>query len=382
MRALLFFTTLAATCLSAVRPAAGQARPAIWQTGYAVVALGPLDNWTEAEAAGISASGEVAGTGTLWIGTGGYVRGFRWNGAMADLGTLLGNQAGPQSSATAISPGGRIVGWSYGPNGLSAFLWQDGTMLDIHSLGVMSSAQGVNDAGQVVGQFVIDTTTWETHAFLWQNGVMTDLNPLGASHSVALGINANGQVVGWYIASAGDARPFVWQNGVTTDLPTLGAAGSAYAINTSGQIVGSIGIGSCVNGDGVSTWEYHAALWEQGVLHDLGSFGCGYGATATSINNAGKIVGTVDFCDPDLCGPQSAFLYANGVTTDLNTIAPGLGLHSAAGINDNDQIVANGLDGPYLLNPDRCRPAGGFGLTAPCRSHSPTRRSSRGTRRQ
>jgi uncharacterized membrane protein len=39
-------------------------------------------------------------------------------------------------------------------------------------------------------------TTHPTHAFLWSNGTMTDLGTLGGNYSQGLSINLSGQVVG------------------------------------------------------------------------------------------------------------------------------------------------------------------------------------------
>ncbi|MGD8474068.1 MAG: hypothetical protein PVH59_08075 [Anaerolineae bacterium] len=41
-----------------------------------------------------------------------------------------------------------------------------------------------------------DTSIIETHAFLWQDGVMTDLGTLGGSKDDAPGVKNRGQVVG------------------------------------------------------------------------------------------------------------------------------------------------------------------------------------------
>jgi probable HAF family extracellular repeat protein len=52
---------------------------------------------------------------------------------------------------------------------------------------------GINK-GQVVGFAAIASPAY--HAFVWQNGIMTDLGTLGGSESYAYSINDSGQVVG------------------------------------------------------------------------------------------------------------------------------------------------------------------------------------------
>ncbi|WP_243689369.1 hypothetical protein [Geotalea toluenoxydans] len=39
------------------------------------------------------------------------------------------------------------------------------------------------------------------HAFIWQNGVMTDLGTLGGDWSLPFGINDKGQVIGYSASS-------------------------------------------------------------------------------------------------------------------------------------------------------------------------------------
>jgi probable HAF family extracellular repeat protein len=72
---------------------------------------------------------------------------------------------------------------------------------------------------------------------------MTDLGTLRGSVSLANGINATGQVVGWFAATADfhRQRAFITgPNGMSmTNLGTLGAGDSiASGINASGQVVG------------------------------------------------------------------------------------------------------------------------------------------------
>jgi probable HAF family extracellular repeat protein len=72
-----------------------------------------------------------------------------------------------------------------------------------------SSATAINAAGQVVG--ARHTTEGETHAFLWENGVMTDLGTLGGHYSAAYGINPAGEVAGVsQVVGDGDNHPTLW----------------------------------------------------------------------------------------------------------------------------------------------------------------------------
>ena len=147
-----------------------------------------------------------------------------------------------------------------------AFLWQNGTLVDLGTLGRTqfgqvagsSCAFAINDWGQVVGASGVDAEEFHAtyHAFLWQRGTMQSLGTLWPStlapgfylgSSLAYSINNNGQVVGTSDAIGADGyldrHAFLWQHGVMTDLnATIDAKdwilGEARGINKSGQITG------------------------------------------------------------------------------------------------------------------------------------------------
>jgi probable HAF family extracellular repeat protein len=94
----------------------------------------------------------------------------------------------------------------------------------------------------VVGRSQVSAT--EDHAFLYSNGSMTDLGTLGGS-SRGMAINSAGHVTGYsHITSAGGSHAFVSRGGAMIDLNTLIPSGSGWtlqyglAINDNGQITG------------------------------------------------------------------------------------------------------------------------------------------------
>ena len=114
------------------------------------------------------------------------------------------------------------------------------TVTDLGTLGgLFGDARDINEAGHVVGE--ASPVTGGDHAFLWTpSGGMVDLGTLGGagSRSQAEGINDAGQVVG--LVNDGDDRAFYWTaaDGMV-GLPTLsGIESGARAINNAGQLAG------------------------------------------------------------------------------------------------------------------------------------------------
>jgi probable HAF family extracellular repeat protein len=176
---------------------------------------------------------------------------FLWqNGKMRDLGTLGGAYAAG-SSAVDVGEAGQVVGSSYSATisygqcgaGVHAFLWQKGKMRDLGTLGgklPTSAAVAINDRGWIIGN---SPASCSGHPFLWRNGRMISLGALPGGHSGGAGaINERSQVIGSGDTSSGRWHAWVWQNGRMTDLGLLSPKSSwssSAAINEHDQIVGN-----------------------------------------------------------------------------------------------------------------------------------------------
>jgi probable HAF family extracellular repeat protein len=307
----------------------------------------------------------------VWINSSGAVVGYSENGVIdpliggpetravlwtrgkiKDLGTLGGNE----SYALSLNSLGQVTGIAanaiadpFSLSGLGtqtrAFLWQDGVMLDLGTLGGPDAvAQIINERGQVTGYAYTNSTPNSTTGiptvdpFLWENRTMVDVGTLGGVYGFSNDVNERGQVVG-QSDLAGDLvnHPFFWDHGVLRDLGTLGGDnGEATALNNAGQVIG--------HADLPGSQAHHAFLWEHGEMTDLGTVEGDPCSNEAAINSRGQIVGTTVNCEGV---PLHPFLWENGgPMVDLQSLVvsgSSLTLLIAADINDLGEIVGKGL---------------------------------------
>ncbi len=136
--------------------------PGLWPGDFGVATA--INNW-----------GEVAGYSLQSTVNSGTYLPFLWT---PDQGlTALGSLGGVHGVAIDINDGGTIVGWSYtnSPRNSEqhAFLWENGTMLDLNgqlesnSKRTLQSADGINNAGHIVGSmFTVQSGTTTLKSFL------------------------------------------------------------------------------------------------------------------------------------------------------------------------------------------------------------------------
>jgi probable HAF family extracellular repeat protein len=288
----------------------------------------------------------------------GQIVGFQYlwdNGMLAEIGFLPGSNS---TQANSINNLGQVVG-SSGLLGSSstnrAFIWQDGIM---SSLGTppasictfchYTTANDINDQGQVIGDLIVPSAYPNQLGFVWANGSLTDAIAADSTTS-AIAINDAGNVL---INGADLGRNWsaIWDNGNLTQLnrlPELGGRfSSAKDINNADQVIGSLTLLSGVRG-GIYTM-----LWTGDTVTELGNL---FSFSANSINDSTLVVGASRSNN----STSYASLWEDGELFDLNTLIPadsGWELLSASKINNKNQIVGtgkiNGESRGFLLTPE------------------------------
>lgn len=252
---------------------------------------------------------------------------------------------GEQSIGAGVGKLATVAGWSNVPDEGTrhAMLWLLGRGHDLGTLGGPNSTVtwgGSVASGMVVGfseteELDENEELWSCSAFFpadppdeptfhvcrgfaWQGGRMKEMPALeGGTHSVAIGTNDRGEVVGWAETGFKDPScgpdctncgpddrnqqlqflPVVWKprTGEIQELQPFGdcdagpcTTGTANAINNQGQVVGISG--ECDRAVGRASAKY-AVMWEDGVPKDLGNIGGNTWNTPTAINEAGQVVG-------------------------------------------------------------------------------------------
>jgi len=337
-----------------------------WRKGI-VTDLGSLPGINNSGATGISANGRFIVGGSenglidplLGVPE---MRAVVWtsDGHIHNLGTLPG---GTESGATSVNSQGQIVGGSNNAipdpfSGLGTqartFLWQNGVMRDIGTLGGPDATGGtgsvlINERGQITGASYTNSTPNSDNGpdcppdaptqdpFLWDHGTMIDIGSLGGTCGYVFRLNNRGQVTGnSWLAGNLTVHPFFWDRGVLTDIGTFGGSnGEALDLSDSGLVVG--------RADFPGDFIHHAFVWKNGTMTDVGVVPGDLCTNGRAINSRGQAIGTSTDCMGTV---EHMFLWENGSIHDLTgMILPGsdIGVFEAWDINDRGEIAAVGM---------------------------------------
>ena len=223
------------------------------------------------------------------------------------------------------------------------------TTLDVPGAQGGTVIQGINDRGQLVGEYTVANfsgpgpVTGDPYpqAFVDTGGTITTIGPGGlpyGQNSFATGINNRGQIVGHSGHYETTARGFLYQNGQFTqiDAPGNTAFTTAYGINDFGQVVGAYLPFASPGG------RESGFVWTSNGTFQTIAYPGAAGTEAHGINNRGWIVG--DYV-PSGGGNNHGFLDVNGHFQTIDV--PGAVSTVAEGVNNVGEIVGTFYDGSH-----------------------------------
>lgn len=304
-----------------------------------------------------------------------------YQGKTIDVGTpgLGGNSMGYGANESGVTVGGaestaaglattedfcgfQFLGFSSTPTPCVPFIWQNGQMVPLPTLGgVNGSATEINSSG-MVGGYAETTATdpnctapqkYQFKPVVWSDGKVRAFPTGNDTDGLVTAINDRGDAAG-ASGTCGPLNPILllylnpthawfWRNGAAIDLGNLGGANNnlPHGMNNLGQVVGE----SDLAGDQTA----HAFLASPGTkMQDLGTvqdqvdndtYSFGFG-----INDAGEIVGISANADFSVI---RAFIRRNGALVDLNSLVSGnnsLYLLTACFVNSRGEITGIALD--------------------------------------
>ncbi len=208
-------------------------------------------------------------------------------------------------------------------------------------------ATGINSSAEIVGYSVspdigpVDVLQgYDYGGFIYANGKLVSLPSSGLPYTnMPAGINDSSQITGAISTGSNTLDAYIYDYGTGT-LTDLGQ-GAGYAINNAGQVTGTLDkLAVKSSGSGTITGSY-AFLYSNGTTTNLGTLAGADDGTGSAINSTGQVVG----------GSGGHAFFYNGAMNDLNTLIsatdplkPYVTLTSAVGINDSLLILANGVD--------------------------------------
>jgi probable HAF family extracellular repeat protein len=259
---------------------------------------------------------------------------------------------GLRGDARGLNASGQVTGALldlYGVADAQPYRWTPGAGSVLLTGVCCGTAWGsdINDAGVIAGTSQTSFISG-VRAFRGVGTTMTKLDTLPGStvegDTRAYAINSSGQIVGDASTASYHQHAVLWSpTNAITDLGTLGGSfSSATDINDAGQVIGT----SYLSGDVVQ----HFFIWSSSTgMRDLNTM-LGSLVALAAINDAGQIAGTIG-----TSSGNHAFLYTPGSgVKDLGTL--GGATSSATGLNDKGQVVgmsttSSGVSHAFLWTP-------------------------------
>ena len=190
---------------------------------------------------GINNAGQMVGGnfygGSAFVGVPGKFTSFNsppslgnnnWDDAVGinNLGQMVG---------TAGYYDGNRVSWLDSGGSFAAITVPNSQVADVY---------GINDSGQVVGQYADNTSNAGLHGFLYSSGAYTTIDVPGGGYTIPKGIDNAGEIVGYFIDSNGNSHGFSYSSGAYTTIDVPGATDTSLcAISSSGEILGYSSLG-------------------------------------------------------------------------------------------------------------------------------------------
>jgi probable HAF family extracellular repeat protein len=244
-----------------------------------------------------------------------------------------------------------------------------GTFVPIEVPGAQSTAaRAITADGRIVGQFT--DTNGRTHGFLLADGSFTTIDVPGARSTFANGINSRGDIVGSWVDSAGVQHGFLlpaYGSFTVVDYPDSGTIfTAAFGINAAGDIVGFYhtveNSAACVL-VATATKRCGFLLSRAGAYTSIDLPGARgpapLGTSANWVDQRGDIVGA--YFD----GAIHGYLLSDGTVTQLDVPFSGGINTQARGINSQGDIVGSYALGSRFLSFRRDRHGNYDSLEAP-----------------
>ena len=190
-----------------------------------------------------------------------------------------------------------------------------------------TTARDINRTGTIVGDYIANGVSGQ-RGFMVHSGGFHQITIPGSPDAVVVanGVNDNGDVVGQFVSSNG-VFGFLLHNGKLTTLsfPGAQAGTNPTGINDQGVIVGSYFLSSEDPG--------HGFMWKAGVFSNVNPPDSDGHSRPSKISNAGDIVGSYATAD----GVEHGFSFDNGKYTKID--APSSEGTAIVGVNKFDNVI-------------------------------------------